>query len=104
MPVSAGQEPVREVVAVALVDDLVRPTCLLAARRTEPPALAGGWELPGGKVDPGEDEVVAVHREVAEELGVEVALGDRLEGPLERGRWPAGGSSLAARWTPARTR
>ena len=31
-----------------------RPTRLLAARRTEPPALAGGWELPGGKVDPGE--------------------------------------------------
>ena len=104
MPVSAGQEPVREVVAVALVDDLVRPTRLLAARRTEPPALAGGWELPGGKVDPGEDEVAAVHREVAEELGVQVALGDRLEGPLERGRWPLGERYAMTVWWAVVTR
>jgi 8-oxo-dGTP diphosphatase len=27
---------------------------LLAARRVAPPSLAGGWELPGGKVEPGE--------------------------------------------------
>ena len=45
----------RLVVGAAIVDDLDRPTRLLAARRTGPPALAGGWELPGGKVDPGED-------------------------------------------------
>ena len=38
----------REVVGAAVVDDLDDPTLLLAARRTEPPALAGGWELPGG--------------------------------------------------------
>jgi 8-oxo-dGTP diphosphatase len=104
MPVSAGQEPVREVVAVALVDDLVRPTRLLAARRTEPPALAGGWELPGGKVDPGEDEVTAVHREVAEELGVQVALGDRLEGPLARGRWALGERYAMTVWWAVVTR
>jgi 8-oxo-dGTP diphosphatase len=90
MAVRAGHSAVREVVAVALVDDLEHPTRLLAARRTEPPALAGGWELPGGKVDPGEGEVAAVHREVAEELGVEVALGARLPGPLAQGRWPLG--------------
>ena len=41
------------VVGAAIVDDLEHPTRLLAARRTEPSALAGGWELPGGKVDPG---------------------------------------------------
>ena len=45
---------VRLVVGAAIVDDLARPARLLAARRTEPPALAGGWELPGGKVEPGE--------------------------------------------------
>ncbi len=81
---------VTEVVGAAIVDDLDAPTRLLAARRTEPPALAGGWELPGGKVDPGEGTLEALHREVAEELGVEVQLGDLVAGPLDRGRWPLG--------------
>lgn len=69
------------VVGAAVVDDLLAPTTLLAARRTEPPHLAGGWELPGGKVDPGEDPIQALHRELAEELGVEVELGEELPGP-----------------------
>ncbi|MDF8264973.1 NUDIX domain-containing protein [Luteipulveratus sp. YIM 133296] len=86
----------RLVVGAALVDDLERPTRLLAARRTEPPALAGGWELPGGKVEPGESLEQAWHRELAEELGVQVELGDRVPGPLrgdaEEGAWPLGPS------------
>lgn len=82
-------EPIA-VVAVALVDDLQRPTRLLAARRTEPPSLAGGWEFPGGKVDPGESEIDAVHRELAEELGVAIELGRPIDGPLADGRWPLG--------------
>lgn len=69
------------VVGAAVVDDLAVPTTLLAARRTEPPHLAGGWELPGGKVDPGEDPVTALHRELAEELGIVVELGEELPGP-----------------------
>ncbi|MFW5468708.1 (deoxy)nucleoside triphosphate pyrophosphohydrolase [Knoellia sp. CPCC 206435] len=89
MSTEQEDEPV-EVVGAAIVDDLTSPTRILAARRTEPPALAGGWELPGGKVDPGESTVEALHREVAEELGVEIALGEVVEGPLERGRWPLG--------------
>jgi 8-oxo-dGTP diphosphatase len=56
------------------------PTLLVAQRRS-PPELAGRWELPGGKVAPGESESVALARELAEELGVhatDVAVGERL--------------------------
>jgi 8-oxo-dGTP diphosphatase len=59
---------------------LVREGRLLAARRTAPPDAAGRWELPGGKVDPGETADVAVVREVTEELGCEAAVEHWLEG------------------------
>ena len=61
----------RVVVGAALVDS----GRLLAAERTAPPALAGLWEFPGGKVEPGETESEALVRECAEELGVVVAVG-----------------------------
>jgi len=58
---------------------------VLAARRTHPPALAGKWELPGGKVGPGETEADALARELAEELSIEVAVGDRFGAEVELG-------------------
>jgi 8-oxo-dGTP diphosphatase len=51
---------------------------LLVAQRGRPPELAGRWELPGGKVRPGETEAAALAREFAEELGIEVSVGPRL--------------------------
>ncbi len=51
---------------------------VLACARANPPELAGGWEFPGGKVEPGETERAALVRECVEELGVRVEVGDRV--------------------------
>jgi 8-oxo-dGTP diphosphatase len=108
------------VVAAVLVDNLTAPTRILAARRRTPAALAGYWEFPGGKVEPAEDPVDALHRELAEELLITVELGSELANPAG-GTWPisaelemqlwfatissgvptATGSHDALRWLPA---
>lgn len=66
---------------------IVREGRVLAARRTSPRDLAGGWELPGGKVEPGEDPARAVVREVAEELGCVIEVSGMLPGevPIREG-------------------
>ncbi len=62
--------PLILVAAVALVDADGR---VLLARRPEGKSMAGLWEFPGGKVDPGETPETALIRELAEELGIDVA-------------------------------
>jgi 8-oxo-dGTP diphosphatase len=51
---------------------------ILLARRTRGRDLAGLWEFPGGKVDPGETPEQALIRELREELGIDAVLGDAL--------------------------
>jgi 8-oxo-dGTP diphosphatase len=66
--------PIQIVVAGALISE----GALLVAQRATPPALAGLWELPGGKAAAGETDADALARELLEELGVEVAVGARI--------------------------
>lgn len=71
----------RLVVAGAIVRRTATGTAeLLLAQRDRPADVAGLWELPGGKVEPGEGTADALRRELAEELGVEVEVGDELTG------------------------
>lgn len=69
---SAAGQPLY-VAAVAMIDDHGR---VLLAKRPPGKAMAGLWEFPGGKVEPGERPRPALARELSEELGVEVALAD----------------------------
>lgn len=71
----ASVHPMQLVVGVALVHD----GRVLAARRCYPAESAGRWELPGGKVDPGETPAEAAEREIAEELGCRIAVTGWLE-------------------------
>lgn len=73
------------IVAAALVEG----GRVLAGERPE-----GGWEFPGGKVEPGETHEDALVRECREELGVDVELSGRLPGEQ-----PIGGHAVLRIWT-----
>src|SRR5829696_7691737 len=77
----------RVVVGAVLRDAAGR---VLAARRLAPP----GWEFPGGKVEAGETERIALVRELREELGVGVEVGERI-GPDV----PMAGGYVLRAWT-----
>jgi mutator protein MutT len=62
--------PVVHVVAAAVMDAAGR---VLIAQRPEGTHLAGGWEFPGGKLEPGEDRAAGLARELREEIGISIA-------------------------------
>ncbi len=76
--------PVRRIVAALLP----RSGRLLLCRRPAGKLQAGKWEFPGGKLEPGEREPVALARELAEELGI-AARPERMRLLLRRRQWYA---------------
>jgi 8-oxo-dGTP diphosphatase len=67
---------------------IVRHGKVLAQQRAWPADHAGQWELPGGRVEEGEDDQAALARECLEELDVAVSVGDRVgdDVPLPGGK------------------
>ncbi|PJK00489.1 DNA mismatch repair protein MutT [Lysobacteraceae bacterium NML91-0213] len=105
--------PVVEVVAGVITDARGR---VLLTRRTEGRDLAGLWEFPGGKREPGETPEQALARELDEELGIRVEVGTPLIAVPQRyphkrlrldvrmiDRWrgtPKGHEGQAMAWVP----
>jgi 8-oxo-dGTP diphosphatase len=70
-----GKAPIL-VVAAVLVEE---GRGVLLSQRKSGTHLAGAWEFPGGKVEPGEDPRAALARELHEELGIDAAIGAPVE-------------------------
>jgi 8-oxo-dGTP diphosphatase len=77
-----GAAPRKQILVAAAV--VLRGGRVLLTQRKKGTHLAGAWEFPGGKVEPDEDPKHAVARELREELGVEVDVGDILEVTFHR--------------------
>ena len=93
-----------------------RDGAVLLSRRPEEAHQGGRWEFPGGKVEPGEELPAALRRELREEVGVEVEVGEEMA--VTRYNYPDRGVELhlfyctliagepaptgvaAVRWTP----
>jgi 8-oxo-dGTP diphosphatase len=67
--------PIKQVVCAVIRDTERR---ILLARRAPGQHLAGYWELPGGKIEQGESPAIALQRELLEELGLAVSVGEEL--------------------------
>jgi 8-oxo-dGTP diphosphatase len=80
-----NQRQSRRVIVAAVI---VLNGRVLACERSAPAEVAGRWEFPGGKVEPGESDAEALARECVEELGVRVEVGARVgpDVPLAHGR------------------
>ncbi len=57
---------------------------VLLTQRKAGTHLAGAWEFPGGKAEPGEDPREALRRELREEIGIDVTVGDVVDVTFHR--------------------
>jgi 8-oxo-dGTP diphosphatase len=79
---------------------LVEGNRVLLTQRKRGGHLAGLWEFPGGKVEPGEDPTEALRRELAEELGIDVEVGDIVDVTFHR--YPEAGRAVLLLFYEAR--
>jgi len=77
LPMTETRAPIpRKVIGVAVIwNDSGQ---ILIDRRKQEGLLGGLWEFPGGKVEPGETIEACIQREIQEELGIDIEVGDRL--------------------------
>lgn len=77
LPMTEPRSPIpRKVIGVAVIwNDAGK---ILIDRRKQSGLLGGLWEFPGGKVEPGETIEACIQREIKEELGIDIEVGDRL--------------------------
>lgn len=67
-----------KVVAAIICNDMERKSKIFATARGYGD-LKGGWEFPGGKVEPGETPQQALKREIMEELSTEIKVGELID-------------------------
>ena len=67
-----------KVVAAIICDDIKEKNKIFATARGYG-ELKGGWEFPGGKVEPGETSQQALIREIIEELDTEIKVGELID-------------------------
>lgn len=67
-----------DVVGAVIVEKRQGVPRIFATRRGPGKAMAGFWEFPGGKIEPGESERVALSREIAEELQCTISVDARV--------------------------
>jgi len=79
------------------------PGRVMIARRRAGLRHAGEWELPGGKIEPGEDAAGCLVRELREELGIEVEVGQWVAtNAHDYGRGPLALEAWRCRWVSGR--
>ena len=76
-PMTESRKPLphKQIGVAVITDDQGK---ILIDRRKQEGLLGGLWEFPGGKIEPGESFEECVVREIQEELGIEIAVRDRL--------------------------
>ncbi len=70
---------------------------VLIARRPAGDPLAGEWEFPGGKIEPGETPQECLRREIKEELSIDISVGDYFSDSIYH--YPTKTIHLAAYWS-----